>query len=146
MAELSVKIDTRSLKLLAGEVTEYVDTLETNVRKALIQSGYDIKDYSIELIQGGPSRSGISYKAANGIHKASAKGEPAKNRTGDLVSSFAVVELQNGVEVGTLAAIAPHGEYLEDPNSLDRQFLYPSYKTLEPNIQATINRILSGGK
>lgn len=140
MEEFNVKIDIKELQKLKIDLHKFGSKIEKRIMQILDASGIELVETTKDIINDGPARTGRIYKLGGREHIASAKGEPAKNRSGNLVRSIAMNKINNGVEVGALQSVAPYAEYLEDVDKMDRRFLYPSYKKLEPQIQNLINK------
>jgi len=141
--ELSVKIDTSGLKKLVKTILKRAVQVEQNIMKALIASGYDIKDEAKNRLNSG-SRSGELYKYGSREHIASDEGQYPKSVTGNLANSINVNELKNKVIIGVLESDADYAGDLEDPTKLNRPFLYPSYKKLEPKIKQLVDSAIKG--
>lgn len=147
-------INLREINQLADKIAKAASETERNVQSVVVDAATLIHKESSELVSGGPQRTGrISrrgqsksgnkskgYGRRTLIHQASREGEPAKTDTGVLVASNRIIFHDRwSAETGSLANIAPYGEYLEDPAKMNRPWLAP---TLDAN-KNKIDRMLS---
>lgn len=145
MAKSSINIDVSELHSLLRKINEASGKTLQLLDRAIDESALLIDQKAKEKIQKG-QRSGKTYRRGGKSGRRSAVGEPAKTDTGRLVSSIRP-NLRGfmDAEVGSLANIAPYGEFLEDADKLNRPWLRPTYQENEPAIIKKIDRAIKDG-
>lgn len=134
-------IDLSQLEILAKELQNYTKDIDKNVQRSLVVAANLIRNESIKSIDSRKSV-GRSYKRGNVRHIASLKGFYPNTDTGNLKNSIRVKMNGTNVSVGSLQSMAPYGEYLEHPHSLDRPFLRNTLKSAESRINTLIREAI----
>lgn len=124
------------VKWQGGLVTEAV---QAAMRRALDQSGEEMRNEAIRLIES-PPKTGRIYERRGVSHQASAPGEPPASDTGQLVNSITIKTDPNSltVQIGTSVE---YGQFLEfgTQRMAARPFLRPAMD----NMSARVNEIMS---
>jgi len=141
------QIDISELSSFENRISDAGDNAERHVIDMLNIIGWQMHGDAVEMIIRGPKRSGNKYKRGGMLAQRSARGEPAKQDTGNLQSSLDVVlSGSKSVTLGYLQSIAPYGEDLEDPTKLNRPVLVPvktqNITFIRAQIKRTVNNMI----
>ena len=134
-----VSVRVNGLQNLKKELQVDTKAVDKALRKAIIETAFEVQGNAKESIQRG-SKTGREYQKYNPrrVHRASAKGQAPASDTGNLANSIKVKK--SALPKASVIAQAGYSGFLEE--ELDRPFMQPALDDAESYMDSVLNKLI----